>query len=144
MTGQTSLGRDIWLLMAAWTSDMADGRLSRFLKLDHSTWLSNNDVYVDMFVSAAILFYMTVSGLLALWLVLIYLVVWSMVFLRYGIPPLFAQVFQNPIYAFFVFFTVQAEPWVLPWLLLWAVVMLAFFWQRAVELYNNTVRKLRG
>ena len=123
---------------------MVDGRLSRSLKTDHSTWLGKNDVYVDMFVSAAILFYMTVSGLLALWLVLIYLLVWSVLFLRYGISPLFAQIFQNPIYAFFVFFTVKAEPWVLPWLLLWALVMLAFFWQRALELFNDTVRALRG
>lgn len=144
LDGRANLSRDIWLLVASWTSDMVDGRLSRSLKIDHTTWLGKHDVYVDMFVSVAVLFYLTATRLLPLWLVLTYLLVWILIFVRFGIPPLAAQVFQNPIYAAFVFFTLQDAPHVLPWLLLWAAVSAAFFWRRILELYNDSVRTIRG
>jgi hypothetical protein len=144
LDGRPALGRDIWLLVASWSSDMIDGRLSRSLNTDHTTWLGKNDVYIDMLVSVAVLFYLAVTGLLMLWLALLYLLIWGALFLRYGIPPLLAQLFQNPIYAYFVFLTVQAEPALLPWLLLWACVFLLLFWRRALELYYETVRSLRN
>ena len=143
LSGRADLARDIWLLVISWSTDMVDGWLSRKLKVDQTSWLGKNDVYVDMFVSTAALFYLAVSAYLPLWLVILYLVVWGGLFLWRGIPPLFAQVFQNPIYACFLFFAIQAAPNVLPWLLLWALIGLLFFWRRVVELYNETVRFLR-
>jgi hypothetical protein len=143
LAGRADLSRDIWLLVASWTTDMVDGRLSRSLSPGYSSWLGKNDVYIDMFVSLVVLFYLGVTGLLPLWAVLAYLLVWGVLFLWKGIPPLFAQVFQNPIYAYFVILTLQQAPQVLPWLLLWALVGLLLFGRRLVELYNDSVRFLR-
>jgi hypothetical protein len=172
--GEAYLARDIWLLVIAWTTDMADGRISRSLKKEHrlvgvrivwpaavskkyeliqgivdkqksqnTSWLGQNDVYVDMIVSIAVLGYLTVTSLLPLWLSLAYLLIWGVLFLRWGVPDVFAQVFQNPIYAVFVFLTVQSEPAVLPWLLLWAAVALIFFWRRMLQLLKGLFRAVR-
>lgn len=141
--GRPDLPRDIWLLVASWTTDMVDGRLHRMLSPNYHSWLGKNDVYIDMFVSMVVLFYLGTTELLPLWATLAYLVVWGVMFVWRGIPPLFAQVFQNPIYAYFVYQVVSREPQVLPWLLLWALVGLLLFWRRMLELYNDTVRFLR-
>jgi hypothetical protein len=173
--GQATLGRDIWLLVIAWTTDMADGRIARSLKKEprlvglrlrwpaaltrrydaikgivvhqrtkNTSWLGQHDVYVDMFVSLAVLGYLAVTNLLPLWLPLAYLLIWSLVFLRWGIPDIFAQVFQNPIYAVFVFLTIQSEPAVLPWLLLWAGIALLFFWRRMLQLLKGLFGAIRN
>ena len=144
LDGRADLDREIWWLVASWTTDMVDGRMSRSWSPDYQSWLGKNDVYIDMFVSVAALAYLALTGLLPLWLAIAYLLVWSALFLWKGIPALFAQVFQNPIYAYFVFVTIQNEPQVLPWLLLWALVGLLLFWRRLLELYNDTVRFLKS
>lgn len=143
LDGRANLGRDVWLLVAGWTSDMVDGRLSRTLSPEHHSWLGKHDVYIDLFVSLVALFYLGVTGLLPVWATLGYLLGWGALFLWKGIPPLFAQVFQNPVYAYFLYHTLQQAPQVLPWLLLWALAALLLFWRRLVELYNDTVRYLR-
>jgi hypothetical protein len=143
LDGRADLGREVWLLVASWTTDMIDGRLSRTWLPDYHSWLGQQDVYIDMFVSLSALFYLVMTGLLPLWVALVYLLVWGVLFLLKGVPAFFAQVFQNPIYAVFVFLAVQAEPWVLPWLLLWALLSLLLFGRRLVEIYNESVRFLR-
>lgn len=173
--GKATLGRDIWLLVIGWTTDMVDGWLSRSLsreprlvglrlvlpdvltkkydaikgivvsqKIKNTSWLGQHDAYVDMFVSVAVIGYMAVTGLLPLWLILAYLLLWSMLFLRWGIPEILAQVFQNPIYAVIVFLTVQSKPEVLPWLLLWAVIALIFFYRRMLQLLKSVFRSIRS
>ena len=140
--GQAAPARDIWLLVMAWSTDMVDGRISRWMKTSGQTWLGKNDVYVDMFVSAAVLVYLAVTSLLPVWLLVLYLLLWGALVLKWGLPPIFAQAFQNPIYAFFVFVTVQSAPGVLPWLLIWALLALAFFWRRLFELLRGVFRAI--
>lgn len=113
-------------------------------KANNTSWLGSHDVYVDMFVSLAVLGYLAVTSLLPLWLIIAYLLVWGVLFLRWGVPEIFAQIFQNPIYAAFVILTVQSEPAVLPWLLLWAGIALLFFWRRMVQLLKNLISTVRG
>ena len=135
--GAAAIAEDIWLLVASWSTDMVDGRLSRSLKTHGKTWLGRHDVYIDMFVSLAVLAYLTVTAILPLWIVLVYLLVWGAIFARFGRKEMFAQVFQNPIYLAFVVFTVIAQPAVLPWLLLWAFAAFIFFYKRMFELLRN-------
>jgi phosphatidylglycerophosphate synthase len=135
--GRAVLARDIWILVLAWSTDIVDGRISRSLSPGHHSWIGKNDVYIDMFFSLAVLAYLVVTGLLPVALVLVYLLVWVVLFAKWGIPDVFAQVFQNPIYAFFVFLTVQSAPQVLPWLLLWALVAALLFGSRMVQLLKN-------
>lgn len=137
VNGAVAIAEDIWLLVASWSTDMVDGRLSRTLKTHGKTWLGRHDVYIDMFVSLAVLAYMTVTAVLPLWIVLVYLLVWGAIFARWGLKEMFAQIFQNPIYLAFVVFTVIAQPAVLPWLLLWAFAAFIFFYKRMFELLRN-------
>jgi phosphatidylglycerophosphate synthase len=140
--GRAVLAQDIWILVLAWSTDIVDGQISRSLKTNHKTWLGKNDVYVDMFFSVAVLVYLTGTGLVPLEITLIYLLVWGAVFWNWGIPSLLAQLFQNPIYAYFVFLTVQSAPSVLPWLLLWALISFMFFWRRFFNLLKDVRRKI--
>lgn len=143
--GRAALSRDIWILVLAWSTDMIDGRISRSLKTAHQTWLGRNDVYVDMFFSLTVLVYLTATGLLLPGIAVGYLLVWGALFLYWrAIPPLAAQVFQNPIYAYIVFLTFQSAPAVVPWLLLWAAVALLLFWRRMVELLRSVFGSLFG
>jgi phosphatidylglycerophosphate synthase len=144
LDGKAWLSRDIWILVLSWTTDMVDGWISRTLKTAHKTWLGKNDVYVDMFVSIAVLVYLGATGLLPLSILVIYLLVWSLVFWRWGIPAVLAQVFQNPIYLYFVFLTVQAEPSILLWLLLWGLAASVLFWRRGLELYRNLTQAAKS
>ncbi len=141
---KAALAQDIWTLVLAWSTDMVDGRISRSLKTDHKTWLGKNDVYVDMFFSVAVLCYMGATNLLPIALLIVYLLLWSAVFIRWGIPTILAQIFQNPIYAYFIFLTVQSAPSVLPWLLLWSLIALLIFWRRLFELLRNVISAVRG
>lgn len=143
VNGTAALAQDIWILVLAWTTDMLDGRISRSLHTDNQTWLGKNDVYIDLFVSLAVLGYLTLTGLLAAGIAVVYLLIWGAVFLRWGIPPMAAQVFQNPIYAFFVFLTVQSAPGVLPWLLVWAAAAMALFWRRWIQLMRNIFKTIK-
>ena len=138
-----ALAQDIWILVLAWTTDMLDGRISRSLRTENQTWVGKNDVYIDLFVSLAVLAYLTLTGLLALGIAVAYLLVWGAVFLRWGMPPVAAQVFQNPIYAWFVFLAVRAAPEVLPWLLLWAAAAMALFWRRWVQLMRDLFKTVK-
>lgn len=135
--GTANLAQDIWMLVMAWSTDMVDGRISRSMNTNGKTWLGKHDVYVDMFVSIAVLIYLAVTSLLPLWLMFAYLLVWGALILKWGLPPIFAQIFQNPIYAYFLVVTMLKAPWVLPWLLLWGLVALIFFWRRLAELLKS-------
>ncbi len=139
---QAELARDIWLLVLAWSTDMVDGRISRSLKTAGTTWLGKQDVYVDMFVSIMVLLYMAVTGLLGIVFILAYLLIWGVVFLRWGLRPQLAQVFQNPIYAIFVYFTLQSAPSVLPLLAIWASISLILFWRRVIELLKDLINSV--
>ncbi len=143
VNGAGAIAADIWLLVASWSTDMIDGRLSRSLKTASQTWLGRNDVYVDMFLSLAVLAYLTVTAILPLWIALVYLLVWGAIFSRWGLKELFAQIFQNPIYLAFVVFTVMAQPAVLPWLLLWGFVAFVFFYKRMFELLHNMASAIK-
>jgi phosphatidylglycerophosphate synthase len=142
MSGKPALAQEIWILVVAWSTDMVDGRISRWSKNPRQTWLGKNDVYVDMFMAVTVLIYLVATGLLPIAIVGIYLLVWGALFWRWGIPPLFAQVFQNPIYAYFVVMTVIAAPFVLPWLLAWATASAALFWRRLLELAQSVFRAI--
>jgi phosphatidylglycerophosphate synthase len=143
LNGKAALAQDVWILVLAWSTDMLDGRIARALHTDQKSWLGKNDVYIDLFVSVAALAYLTLTGLLALGIAAAYLLIWGIVFLRRGIPPLFAQIFQNPIYAFFLFLTLRSAPAVLVWMLPWALVALAIFWRRWFELLRGVVQAVR-
>lgn len=134
---QANLGRDIWLLVLAWTTDMLDGNLARRFGTVKRSWLGSADVYIDMFVALALMVYMLATGLVSLPLAVGYLLVWGIVFWRFGFPALLAQVFQNPIYAGFLVLTALHAPQVLPWLGLFTAVGLLLFWRRLAQLLGN-------
>jgi cardiolipin synthase (CMP-forming) len=141
--GRAVLVRDIWILVLAWSTDIVDGQIARSLNASDRSWVGRNDVYVDMFFSVAVLVYLASTGFLPIEIMALYLLVWAALFLRWGIPTLFAQVFQNPIYAYFVYLTVKSSPSIAPWLLLWALVFMALFWRRLFQLMQEILSTMR-
>jgi hypothetical protein len=141
--GRAALAQDVWILVLAWSTDIVDGRISRTLSPGHQSWLGKNDVYVDMFFSVSVLVFLMITGLLPVEIGLVYMIVWGALMARWGIPPLFAQFFQNPIYAYFLILTALAAPWVFPWLLLWALVAALLFGTRMIELLKGVFGRFR-
>jgi phosphatidylglycerophosphate synthase len=137
-----TIWRDVWLLVLAWTTDIFDGHLARAFRVSGKSWLGSKDVFIDMFFSTTVLFYLTVTGLLPAVLALVYLAVWAGLFLKWGFLPMLAQVFQNPIYAAFVYFAVVAQPLIIIGLMLWALMSMIFFWRRALTLLQNGLHTL--
>jgi phosphatidylglycerophosphate synthase len=140
--GVKSLALASGMILLGWTTDALDGHLARTWKSAKGTWFGKYDVYVDMYFAGTVLVYLWLSGLLLFAAAFGYLLVWGMVFLRWGMPPLLAQIFQNPIYAYFIVSIILLVPLVLPWLFLWGVTAGLLFRNRVVRLARQTLKTL--
>jgi len=95
------------VMLLAWMSDFLDGPIARRSPIPKETWIGNHDLEVDMLVSLGLLGYMLASDYVSLPLAGAYLLIWALVFLRWGIQRSPGMLFQTPIYAWFLWITLR-------------------------------------
>jgi hypothetical protein len=130
MYGADALILAIWILLFSWITDALDGPLARRSSRQYHTWIGDNDLGVDMTVSFGLLIYMLLSGYLTLASGLIYISVWGLYFLRFGVPRSLGMLVQAPIYGFFIWVAMIEAPDPGYWLLVFPVVITAITWPR--------------
>jgi cardiolipin synthase len=87
------------LLIYSWTSDLLDGALARRSSVYYHSWLGDHDLEVDMSASIGVMIYLLAAGYVSLWVVGIYVLVWLLIFWRWGLQRSPGMLFQAPIYA---------------------------------------------
>lgn len=126
--GKEGLILATWLLLLDWTGDLFDGRIARRSRIHYHSWIGDRDLEVDMVVSAGLLFYLVASGFLNAWAAIFYILLWGAIFWRLGIPRSLGMLFQAPIYASFIWISIQNTPLAGYWILLWILVAIIGTW----------------
>jgi hypothetical protein len=94
-------------MIADWCGDLVDGPIARRSQVYYHTWIGDHDLQIDMTVSVGLLIYLLGAGYVSWWLGLIYLLVWVLFFLRFGVTPAPGMLFQAPIYFWFIWTAVR-------------------------------------
>ena len=118
------------LLIYSWTSDVLDGILARRSKTSLQTWIGRNDLYLDMLVALSLLAYMTLSTPINLSMSIIYILIWILIFARFGFISALGKIFQAPIYAYFILVTFQHDLLLGGFILFFLVLIVVVTWPR--------------
>ena len=107
LVGKDALPLAAWVMIADWCGDMVDGPIARRSRISYHTWIGDHDLQIDMTVSVGLLIYLLGAGYVSWWVGVIYLLAWSLFFLRFGVIPAPGMLFQAPIYFWFIWTTLQ-------------------------------------
>jgi phosphatidylglycerophosphate synthase len=128
--GEEGLSAAIWTIILSWTSDSLDGPLARRSKVQYNTWIGDHDLEIDMLVSVGLCINMFLSGFVSIWVALIYLVIWGVIFWRFGNYRSLGMLFQAPIYGWFLVIAMRIAPTAGSWMIGWIVAALIITWPR--------------
>jgi phosphatidylglycerophosphate synthase len=95
------------LLVYSWISDLLDGSIARRSRVYYHTWIGDHDLEVDMAVSIGVLIYLLASGFVGLPLGIVYVLIWLLIFWRWGLQRSPGMLFQAPIYAALIWFSLR-------------------------------------
>jgi len=119
-----------FILLACWFTDLFDGALARRSGLQAHTWIGDHDLEIDVLVSLGLLVYLVGSGYLAPLYALAYLLLWGLIFRRWGWRRDPAMLFQAPIYLWFLIVAVRDAPQAGWWLVGWILTLIVVTWPR--------------
>jgi cardiolipin synthase (CMP-forming) len=128
--GAAALPRAVTFLIAAWTSDVADGKVARRSRLQYASWIGDHDLEVDMLVACGLLVYLLAAGFVSPWLAIAYMAFWTVFFLRWGLSRSPGMLCQAPVYGWFTLVSMQVLPEAGRWLLVWITAALILTWPR--------------
>jgi len=128
--GDVALPVAAWLLIASWTSDSLDGPLARRSRVQYQTWVGDHDLHVDMSVAAGLLIYMATSGIVDPVVAVVYLLIWAIYFIRFGVPRSLGMLSQAPVYGWFIWTALHQAPAAGWWLIAWILTMLVITWPK--------------
>lgn len=126
--GVQGLQKAVLLMIAAWTSDVLDGKIARRERNYYHTWLGDHDLEIDMAVSVGLLFYLITSGFIDVWIASVYVLVWAFILWRWRNVTVLGMLSQAPIYGFFIWIAFTRMPNVGIWILIWMVVAIILTW----------------
>lgn len=128
--GAKSLQLAMILLIANWTADSVDGVLARRSKVQYRTWIGDHDLEIDMLIAIGTLAYLAIAGFILWQIAAIYMLVWLVVFWRFGIPHVMGVIFQAPIYLLFIIVSIREINQAALWLVLWMVAAIIITWPK--------------
>jgi hypothetical protein len=128
--GEGALPAAIWTMIVSWTSDSLDGPLARRNKVQYNTWIGDHDLEIDMLVGVGLGIYMCVSGFVSTQVTLIYILLWGVIFWRFGNHRSLGMLFQAPIYGWFLVIAMRFAPAAGSWMIGWIVAALIITWPR--------------
>lgn len=117
-------------LFYSWISDLLDGPLARRSSRLYQTWLGDHDLEVDMSVALGLLIYMLLAGFLPWLLGAVYLLVWVLVFLYFGVIRSLGMVYQAPIYGWFIWTALRHAPIYGLSMMVWIILVVIITWPR--------------
>lgn len=121
------------LLLISWTSDSIDGPIARRSRYASQTWIGDHDLEIDMSAAIGLLVYMLAANYVANWVGILYLLVWTLVFWRYGLLSGLGKAFQAPIYGWFIVIALRdAQPYGIA-LIVWILMALLITWPKFPE-----------
>jgi phosphatidylglycerophosphate synthase len=128
--GVNALPAAVLVLLFSWTTDALDGPIARRSRVQYHTWLGDHDLEVDMAVGAGLLAYMMISGLVSPLLGVAYVLVWALVFWRWGVLRSPGMLFQGPIYGGFIWLAITQVPFYGSILVAWVLAVISVTWPR--------------
>ena len=137
-----------WLMIASWTTDVMDGWLAHRSRRQYSTWIGEHDLFFDISVSVGLFAYLLFSGLLPIWLGVVYILFWVLIFWMFGFQFVLGMLFQAPIYGWFICVALlQATNnglLMLVWIILAVLVTWPRFPQQVVPGFLEKIKAVRG
>ena len=130
--GPASLSLAVWLMIADWTGDLADGILARRSSLQYRSWIGDHDLEADILVSFGLMIYLLVVGFVEIPVVGVYLLFWALIFWRWGFHRSLGMLFQAPIYFFFLVVSIREAPRPGLWILAWMLSVTVLTWPKAI------------
>lgn len=128
--GAQALPLAAWLMILAWTADSLDGPLARRSQVHYATWIGEHDLWVDMAVATGLLVFMLAGGFVDPSVAMVYLLIWALAFWRWGVPRELGEIYQAPIYAWFIYTALISAP-SSGWLLIgWILIAVVITWPK--------------
>lgn len=128
--GAEGLPVAVWAMILDWTGDSLDGVIARRSRIIYRSWIGDHDIQVDILVSIGLMGYMLASGFVGLNLVIIYVLLWLVIFWRWGVDPALEMLFQAPIYGWFIWVAVRSAPTAGWWFVVWIVMAVILTWPK--------------
>jgi phosphatidylserine synthase len=128
--GTEALPLVCWLMIADWAGDMLDGPIARRSRRQYHTWIGDHDLEVDIGVSFGLLLYLVAAGFVDVRIAAVYLIVWALVFWRWGVPRSMGMLIQAPIYGWFLWVGVRDAPSAGLWVVGWIASVTILTWPR--------------
>jgi hypothetical protein len=119
-----------WLMIADWMGDALDGPIARRSRVPVHTWIGDHDLEVDMTVSFGLLIYLLAAGFVDLRIAGLYLLVWALVFWRWGVPRSLGMLIQAPIYGWLLWVAMRDAPQVGGWAIAYIVAVVVITWPK--------------
>ncbi len=138
----------VLLMIICWTGDFVDGGIARRSRRPRRTYIGDHDVYVDLFVSLCLGVYLIGAGFVGFAFCVFYLLVWALIFWRFGLEHNLLMLMQAPIYLDLILLAVRYVPESGVWLIAWVLVATAINWHRfsheIVPRFVAGMKNLRG
>ncbi len=128
--GARALPLACWLMLVDWMGDLLDGPIARRSRAHYHTWIGEHDLQVDMAVAVGLLVYLVAGGLVDPRLAGVYVLVWALVFWRWGVPKSLGMLAQAPVYGWFLAVSVRDAPAAGLWLVGWILAVIVLTWPR--------------
>ncbi|HSF79822.1 MAG TPA: hypothetical protein VLA49_01230 [Anaerolineales bacterium] len=132
--GESALALAAWIMVLDWTGDAVDGVIARRSREQYHTWIGDHDLEVDMLVSIGLFVYMLTAGYWGIWQAGVYLVIWLLVFWRWGLMPSLGMLFQAPIYGWFIWVALRDQFSAGLGMVIWIIAAVVLTWPRFPEM----------
>jgi cardiolipin synthase len=143
--GTDGLGMAVWLMLVDWIGDVMDGFLARRSHTYAPTWIGDHDLEVDITVSVGLSIYMLSAGYVDWQIGIGYLLLWILIFWKWGYDRSLGMLIQAPIYVWFIFLTLREPPRTGWWLIGWIVAIVIITWPRFPnEVVPAFLKNIRG
>jgi phosphatidylglycerophosphate synthase len=128
--GPEGLEFTAWLLMLSWMTDVMDGSIARRAQGEVHTWIGDRDLEFDVIQSCGVLIYLLAAGFLDLRIAGLYLVLWALIFWRWGFMRSLGMLVQAPIYGYFISIALGHATRVGLVTVLWVMAVTALTWPK--------------
>ncbi len=133
MQGENALSTVVLFMLLCWTGDFVDGRIARLNRRPRRTWIGDNDLYVDLFVSICLGIYMIGAGFVGITVGVWYILGWMLALWRFGPDRNLLMLMQAPVYFWFIVTALRLVPESGYWLVVWVLAATAINWRQFTQ-----------
>jgi phosphatidylglycerophosphate synthase len=123
----------IILLLICWITDILDGPLARRSSKKYQNFIGENDILADLMVATGLVIYMVMVGFLHLYIGTAFMIIFLILFFRFGYKESFGMAFQPIVYVYFLWIAFSYAPDYAIWLLVYIFIVTIFSWQRLIK-----------